>query len=183
MPATGEPIKLLPSEYLGSSYTVTGDTLSIDVTELEGVGLTGAAAEEVSGISIDSTSADLVIGSTYTITFLGTSTEADWTAVGWDGASNDDEPQVGDTFTAIATGAGSGTGQVTKGDIRTVLLGILDAVYEKYREYSAENNDPNRMIVTRTSTYNDVDDVFTRTYQLVFQTEVSGVTIREEPAS
>jgi hypothetical protein len=60
-----------------------------------------------STIAIDSTS--LTVGVVYIIVSLGTSTAADWVAVGLPIGT---APVVGATFMAIATGAGSGTGLV-----------------------------------------------------------------------
>jgi len=75
--------------------------------------------------------AQLVVGQLYQIASLGTSTNADWAAIGVIGT-----PTVGLTFTASATGAGSGTGTVTTnsqvyayGNIQSGLPTVPDNIY------------------------------------------------------
>lgn len=58
-------------------------------------------------VAVDSTS--LTIGNPYTITVLGTSTAADWLALGLPFGVT---ATVGASFVALATGAGAGSGQV-----------------------------------------------------------------------
>lgn len=63
----------------------------------------------VSGTPITITAANLTAGQLYTIVSLGSSTAADWLAVG---VPNGVTPAVGVSFIAISTGAGAGTGAV-----------------------------------------------------------------------
>lgn len=60
-------------------------------------------------VAIDAVDANLTVGDVYVISALGTSTTADWVAVGVPAAIT---PAVGVSFVAAATGAGTGTGQV-----------------------------------------------------------------------
>lgn len=62
-----------------------------------------------SSANIDASDAALTVGLLYTIVSLGTSTLADWQAVG---LVKGITPAVGATFVAAATGAGVGTGAV-----------------------------------------------------------------------
>lgn len=62
-----------------------------------------------SNINIDASDAALTVGNPYIINVLGTSTAADWAAVGLPAGLT---PTVGQSFIAIATGAGTGTGKV-----------------------------------------------------------------------
>jgi len=62
-----------------------------------------------SNVNIDASDAALVVGGAYVITSLGTSTAADWLAVGVPPGVT---PAAGVAFIAIATGAGTGTGHV-----------------------------------------------------------------------
>lgn len=62
-----------------------------------------------SNVNIDLSDAALTAGVAYVITVLGTSTAADWLAVG---VPPGVIPAVGVSFVAIATGAGVGTGKV-----------------------------------------------------------------------
>lgn len=58
-------------------------------------------------VAIDASDALLTVGHAYVITALGTSTTADWHAVG---VPSDITPAVGVTFVATATGHGTGNG-------------------------------------------------------------------------
>jgi hypothetical protein len=58
-------------------------------------------------VAVDST--NLIVGFRYMITSLGTSTQADWTALG---VPSSVAPSYGVTFVATATGSGTGSGQV-----------------------------------------------------------------------
>lgn len=62
-----------------------------------------------SNVNIDASDAALSVGGAYTIVSVGTSTAADWLAVGVPPGVT---PAVGVSFIAIATGAGVGTGHV-----------------------------------------------------------------------
>jgi len=62
-----------------------------------------------SNLNVDASDAALTIGNAYVITSLGTSTAADWVALG---VPANITPAVGVAFIAAATGAGTGTGHV-----------------------------------------------------------------------
>lgn len=62
-----------------------------------------------SNVNIDASDAALTAGAAYVITSLGTSTLADWQAVGLPPGL---VPTVGQSFIALVTGAGTGTGKV-----------------------------------------------------------------------
>lgn len=62
-----------------------------------------------SGTNVGIGASALTVGELYVITVVGTSTLADWQAVGLPKGLT---PTVGQAFIAIATGAGSGTGEV-----------------------------------------------------------------------
>ena len=62
-----------------------------------------------SNIAVDASDALLTAGNPYIITVLGTTTAADWVALG---VPSTQTPAPGLTFIAAATGAGTGTGQV-----------------------------------------------------------------------
>lgn len=60
-------------------------------------------------VVVTAAGAALVVGKVYVITALGTTTAADWLAIGVPAKVT---PAVGVSFVAIATGAGTGTGKV-----------------------------------------------------------------------
>jgi hypothetical protein len=62
-----------------------------------------------SSLNVDTVSADLTVGHAYVITTLGTSTSADWLALGVPPGVT---PAPGVAFIAAVTGAGTGTGTV-----------------------------------------------------------------------
>lgn len=62
-----------------------------------------------SNIAVDASDALLTAGHVYTITVVGTSTAADWIALG---VPKGISPAPGVSFVALATGAGAGNGQV-----------------------------------------------------------------------
>lgn len=68
-----------------------------------------ALRSPVSGSNIIITAANLTVGVLYQITVLGTSTAADWLAVG---VPPGIVPAIGVSFIAISTGSGAGTGAV-----------------------------------------------------------------------
>lgn len=68
-----------------------------------------SAPNSGSNVNVDASDAALTVGHVYTITVLGTSTAADWLALG---VPNGITPAVGVPFVALATGAGTGTGKV-----------------------------------------------------------------------
>lgn len=71
-------------------------------------GFNGFVSQQGSNLALTGT--NLTIGRAYVITVLGTSTAADWTAIGVPAGIT---PAVGVSFIAKATGAGAGSGQVT----------------------------------------------------------------------
>lgn len=182
--------KLLPSEYLGSFYatastTGTGQTGSstkmvIDPIQLTGGGLTVGEIAEASVFL--TTGGALTPGLTYTIIQAqsgGAPTIPEWNAMGWNGTA---APAVGDTFTALTTGAVAavGTVEVKSGDVRRILFGIIEAAYQKYLTYTTAGTAPAKMSIARTSSVNDATGVLTRFYTLTFVTDISSVEISEE---
>lgn len=174
--------KLLPSDYFGS-YSTTGTTpnfsMVIDPAGLVSGGLTGLEVVESAALTITTSTTPLTIGLTYTVLSLGSLNAADWNIIGWNGTS---VPAVGDTFTALTTGqVTSGTNATVKsGDIRRILLGIVEAAYQKYLTYSTAGTAPAKMSISRTSSINDSTGILTRFYTLTFVTDVSSVEVAEE---
>jgi len=178
---------VLPTQYLGTAVTVTSGNLVINLdngasaTQLGG-GLT--AAESTQTAVTLTTGGALTAGLTYTVTTAQTGaapTLAEWNTMGWNGTA---VPVVGDTFTALTTGAVAATGSpapvVTSGDVRRILMGIVEAAYQKYQTYSTAGTAPAKMFVGRSSSINDTTGILTRNYTLTFQTDISSVEVTEE---
>jgi hypothetical protein len=170
--------KLLPSDYLGSDYSVSSSKMLINPLSLTGSGLTADEIIESATISLTN-SGTLTIGLTYTIIALGSATTAEWNTIGWNGTSS---PTVGDTFTALTTGTiSTGTGATVKsGDVRRILMGIVEAAYQKYQTYTTAGTAPAKMFIGRSSSINDTTGILTRNYTLTFQTDISSVEVTEE---
>lgn len=99
-PATGNPNP-------ASGYIMV--TLADNYTKLYAMDYSILSAGSGSDVNIDASDAALTVGQAYQISSLGTSTTADWVAVG---LAKGVTPAVGAAFIAIATGAGTGTGKV-----------------------------------------------------------------------
>lgn len=136
------PTKILPTEYLGSNYN--GDTstgvVSFDIDNF--VSSSNLSKPEI-GQAANIDPVGLVVGLSYTITTLG---DTDWQSVGAPAGA-----VVGTSFTASAQSASGTTGKVSSGDIRRVLIGLCEQVYQKYFQYSADGTAPIKMTVGRTT--------------------------------
>lgn len=81
-----------------------------------------------SAVNVDASDALLTIGTAYIITSVGTSTQADWQTLGLPIGV---VPAVGCSFIALATGAGTGSGQVkavgSSGVFQVEMVGSPDA--------------------------------------------------------
>jgi hypothetical protein len=172
--------KLLPSEYLGSDYSVSSSKMLINPVSLTSGGLT---VDEIAETSVPlTTGGALTAGLTYTVTTAQTGaapTLAEWNTMGWNGTA---VPVLGDTFTALTTGVVAATGSVVvkSGDVRRILFGIVEAAYQKYLTYTTAGTAPAKMSIARTSSVNDATGVLTRFYTLTFVTDISAVEISEE---
>lgn len=78
-----------------------------------------------SDVAIDASDALLSVGSVYVISVVGTSTAADWVAVGVPVGTT---AAVGVSFVAIATGAGTGNGQVQLPATSGANVGLIDVI-------------------------------------------------------
>jgi hypothetical protein len=181
------PTKLLPTEYLGAGYSGAGGVISITASQLTNGGLT--AAETVQGAAVNPSSVVLTTGLTYTIISVGTASssavsKSSWQSLGWDSSGDSDEPAIGDTFTAsggpVVTAL---TGpSVQSGDIRRVALGICEGLFNNYRSYDLAGTSPDKMTITRSTSFDDANDALQRTYTLTFLTDVTSVEVQEESA-
>jgi hypothetical protein len=166
--------KILPSEYLGSNYS--GDTstgvVSFDVGDfVSSSGLSNAEVGEVSAIDPE----NLVTGLTYTITTLG---DTDWESIGAPA-----DADVGTTFTATGQAPSGTTGEASSGDIRRIMLGICEQMYQKYFEYSSAETAPLRMTVNRTTGINNPIGATTSlivTYSIGFTVDIQSQEVTEE---
>jgi hypothetical protein len=182
------PTKLLPTEYLGTSYTGTGGVITITASQLTNSGLT--ATETVEGAAVNPGTTALTAGLTYTILTLGAASTAPalksaWLDLGWNSSGDSDVPVVGDTFTATgnpAPTAFTSPPSVKSGDVRRVALGICEGLFNKYRDYDLEGTSPDKMTITRSTSFDDVNDALQRTYTLTFLTDVTSVEVQEESA-
>jgi hypothetical protein len=181
------PKKLLPSEYLGLSYSGAAGVISITASQLTNSGLT--ATETVEGAAVNPGTTALTAGLTYTILALGTASSAavlksSWQSLGWDSSGDSDDPVVGDTFTATNVGAVSAltTPSVKSGDVRRVALGICEGLFNNYRSYDLAGTSPDKMTITRSTSFDDANDALQRTYTLTFLTDVTSVEVQEESA-
>lgn len=171
---------LLPSQYLGSDYSVSSSKMLINPVNLTSGGLTVAEIAETS-VPL-TTGGALTAGLTYTVTTAQTGaapTLAEWNTMGWNGTAY---PVVGDTFTALTTGVVAATGSVVvkSGDVRRILLGIAESAYQNYLSYTAASTAPAKMTIARTSSINDATGILTRFYTLTFVTDISSVEVAEE---
>lgn len=168
------PTKILPSEYLGANYS--GDTstgvISFDIDDF--VTSSNLSKPEIGQVSnIDPV--DLVVGLSYTITTLG---DTDWQSVGAPVGAD-----VGTTFTATAQAPSGTTGEVSSGDIRRVMLGICEQMYQKYYEYSTAGTAPVKMTVGRTTGIeNSIGSVTSLivTYNIGFTVDIQTQEVTEE---
>jgi hypothetical protein len=184
------PTKLLPTEYLGNSYTGTGGVITITASQLTNGGLTAAETVQGAAVNPGNGGVALTAGLTYTILTLGTATtaaelKAAWLSLGWNSSGDSDVPVVGDTFTASGVAAVTtltGSASVQSGDVRRVALGICEGMYNKYRDYELAGTSPDKMTITRSTFFDDANDALTRVYTLTFLTDVTGVEVQEESA-
>jgi hypothetical protein len=166
--------KLLPTEYLGANYSGDGSTgvVSFDIDDfVAAAGLAKAEIPETGSIDPE----NLVTGLTYTITTLG---DTDWTSLGCPGV-----PGVGSTFTASDQAPAGTTGVAKSGDIRRLMLGILEQVFQKYTEYVTAGTAPLKMVIARDSVVSNqaaASTVVTRTYTVTFQTDLNTIEVVEE---
>jgi hypothetical protein len=166
--------KILPTEYLGANYT--GDTstgvISFDVGDfVSSSNLSNTEVGQASNID----PLNLVTGISYTITTLG---NTNWQSIG---APVD--AAVGTTFTATGQAPSGTTGKVSSGDIRRVLLGMCEQMYQKYFEYSAQGDAPVRMTVGRTTGINNSIGSVTSlivTYNIGFTVDIQTQEVTEE---
>ncbi len=183
------PTKLLPTEYLGSSYSGAAGVISITANQLTNSGLTATETVEGTAVNPGNGGVALTAGLTYTILSLGTAgTAAElktaWLSLGWNSSGDSDVPVVGDTFTATGVSAVTAltTPSVKSGDVRRVALGICEGLYNNYRDYDLAGTSPDKMTITRSTSFDDANDALQRTYTLTFLTDVTGVEVQEESA-
>ena len=69
------------------------------------------------------------------------------------------------------------------GDFRKVMLAFMEAVYQHYNGLDTADR-PVKMVVSRSSSVNDITGVITRTYAVALLTEpaVGGIEVIDEPA-
>ena len=60
----------------------------------------------------------------------------------------------------------------TTGDIRKVMLALAEQMYQAYIALATADQ-PTKMVITRSTSVNDLTDVITRTYAFAFQAEAS----------
>lgn len=168
------PTKILPSEYLGANYS--GDTstgvVSFDIDDF--VSSSNLSKSEIGQVAnIDPV--DLVVGLSYTITTLG---DTDWQSVGAPvGAA------VGTTFTATSQAPSGTTGEVSSGDIRRVMMGICEQMYQKYYEYQLVGTAPVKMSVDRATSISNSIGATTSllvTYNMSFTVDIQTQEVTEE---
>ena len=186
------PKNLLPSEYLGAGYdgTTVAGQIRITASQLTNGGLTNAEIVEGTAVNPGNGGVSLTAGLTYTILSLGTAIggaavlKSSWQSLGWDSSGDSDNPVVGDTFTASGIGAVGAltTPSVKSGDVRRVALGLCEGLYNNYRTFDLAGTSPDKMTVTRSTSFDDVNDALSRTYTLTFLTDVTGVEVQEESA-
>lgn len=166
--------KLLPTEYLGANYSGDGSTgvVSFDIDDfVAAAGLAKAELPETGSID----PANLVTGLTYTITTLG---NTNWQNIGAPAGA-----AVGTTFTATGQSVAGTTGVAKSGDIRRLMLGILEQVFQKYSEYTTAGTAPLKMLIQRSSIIENqtsASTVVTRTYTVTFQTDLNTIEVVEE---
>lgn len=166
--------KILPTEYLGANYS--GDTstgvVSFDIDDF--VTSSNLSKSEIGQVSnIDPV--DLVVGLSYTITTLG---DTNWQSVGAPVGAD-----VGTTFTATAQAPSGTTGEVSSGDIRRVMLGVCEQMYQKYFQYSSDGTAPLKMTVGRTTGIeNSIGSVTSLivTYNIGFTVDIQTQEVTEE---
>ena len=184
------PTNLLPTEYFGASYSGTAGVISITASELSNSGgLTNAEIVQSAALNPGNGGVSLTAGLTYTILNTGTASSAavlksSWQSLGWDSSGDADAPVVGDTFTAtgIAAVTALTTPSVKSGDVRRVALGICESLFNNYRTFDLAGTSPDKMTVTRSTSFDDANDALSRTYTLTFLTDVTGVEVQEESA-
>lgn len=168
------PTKILPTEYLGANYS--GDTstgiVSFDVDDfVSSSNLSKTEIGQVANIDPDS----LVVGLSYTITTLG---DTDWQSIGAPTGAD-----IGTTFTASAQAPSGTTGKVSSGDIRRVMLGVCEQMYQKYFQYSSDGTAPLKMTVGRTTGINNSIGSVTSlivTYNIGFTVDIQTQEVTEE---
>jgi hypothetical protein len=168
------PTKILPTEYLGSNYN--GDTstgiVSFDIDDF--VSSSNLSKPEI-GQAANIDPVGLVVGLSYTITTLG---DTNWQSVGAPAGA-----VVGTSFTASAQSASGTTGRASSGDIRRVLIGLCEQVYQKYFQYSASGTAPMKMTVGRTTGIENSNGPITSlvvTYNIGFTVDIQTQEITEE---
>ena len=69
------------------------------------------------------------------------------------------------------------------GDIRKVMLAVLEELYQHQLSLAAADK-PVNMVISRSTSVNDTTSVITRTYAFTFLTEaaVGGIEVSDEPA-
>lgn len=183
------PKNLLPSEYFGAGYdgTTAAGQIRITASQLTNGGLT--SAEIVEGTAVNPGSTQLTSGLTYTILSLGSASssavlKASWQSLGWDSSGDSDNPVVGDTFTATGVAAVTAltSASVKSGDVRRVALGLCEGLYNNYRAFDLAGTAPDKMTISRSTSFDDANDALSRTYTLTFLTDVTGVEVQEESA-
>jgi hypothetical protein len=168
------PTKILPTEYLGANYS--GDTstgvVSFDIDDF--VPSSNLSKPEIGQVAnIDPVG--LVVGLSYTITTLG---DTNWQAIGAPTAAI-----VGSTFTATGQADSGTTGKVSSGDIRRVMLGICEQMYQNYYGYSLVGTAPIKMSVDRATSISNSTGPTTSlllTYNLSFTVDVQTQKVTEE---
>ena len=168
------PTKILPTEYLGANYT--GDTstgvVSFDIDDF--VSSSNLSKTEI-GQAANIDPVGLVVGLSYTITTLG---DTNWQSIGAPtGAA------IGTTFTASAQAPSATTGKVSSGDIRRVMLGVCEQMYQKYFQYSSDGTAPIKMTVGRTTGINNSIGSVTSlivTYNIGFTVDIQTQEVTEE---
>jgi hypothetical protein len=168
------PTKILPTEYLGSNYN--GDTstgvVSFDIDDF--VSSSNLSKPEI-GQAANIDPVGLVVGLSYTITTLG---DTNWQSVGAPSGA-----VAGTSFTASAQSASGTTGKVSSGDIRRVLIGLCEQVYQKYFQYSAAGTAPAKMTVGRTTGIENSTGSVTSlviTYNIGFTVDIQTQEVAEE---
>lgn len=183
------PKNLLPTEYFGAGYDGTTGQIRITASQLTNGGLT--SAEIVEGAAVNPSSVVLTSGLTYTILSLGTASspallKSSWQTLGWVSSGDSDNPVVGDTFTASGVGIAAVTAltgaSVKSGDVRRVALGLCEGLYNNYRVFDLAGTAPDKMTISRSTSFDDANDALSRTYTLTFLTDVTGVEVQQESA-
>jgi hypothetical protein len=168
------PTKILPTEYLGANYSGNTSTgvVSFDIDDFV---LSSNLSKTEIGQSANIDPVGLVIGLSYTITTLG---NTDRQSIGAPtGAA------VGTTFTASAQASAGTTGIVSSGDIRRVMLGVCEQMYQKYFQYSSDGTAPIKMTVGRTTGINNSIGSVTSlivTYNIGFTVDIQTQEVTEE---